>query len=171
MGIIFAVILRWMGRLWICDCGIGLYTFDAAGAETSQHLLDPYSLSHILHGVIFFWFLDAWAHRISWPTRLLLAIGIEMGWEVFENTPMVIDRYRSETAARGYTGDSILNSFGDVLSCAFGFWLTHKKGLGFGVALFLFIEFIMLVLYRDNLTLNVLMLLFPIDAIRVWQMG
>ena len=103
--------------------------------------------------------------------RLLIALAIEAGWEVLENSPLIIARYRAATAAVGYSGDSIVNSAGDVLSCALGFWLASRLRWWWSVAIFVAVELIMLALIRDNLTLNVIMLLWPLDAIRRWQAG
>lgn len=167
----FVAALFAMGRIPVCECGIGLFTPEAAGSATSQHLLDPYSLSHVLHGVLFYPLFFYAARRLPLRTRFLLAVLLEMGWEILENTPFVIDRYRTATAARGYTGDSILNSAGDVLSMILGYAFARRAPVWASVLLFAAIELLMLLLFRDNLTLNVLMLLYPLDAVRDWQLG
>ncbi len=162
---------RWEGRSWWCACGTpNLWAGDIWSAHCSQHLVDPYTFSHILHGVIFFWVL-AWAGRrwsLTW--RLALATVVEAGWEVLENSQFVIGRYREATIALGYEGDSIINSMGDVLSCALGFYLARWLGWRLSIVVFLTTELVLLFCIRDNLTLNVLMLLCPIDAVRQWQM-
>lgn len=164
----FAAILHFMGRVPWCECGIGLLTMYAWSSETSQHFLDPYSISHILHGIIFYWVLG-FIPNITWKQRLLGAFLIEAGWEILENSPVIIERYRSVTASLDYFGDSILNSVGDILSCLLGFWIAMKAPWKITLTLFLIIEIGMLILWRDNLTLNIIMLIYPIDAIRNWQ--
>lgn len=170
----FVVFITWLfalGRIPYCECGIGLLTLEAAGPTTSQHLFDPYTLSHILHGVIFYPLLFYIARRLPLRTRFVIAVLIEMAWEILENSPFIIDRYRTATAARGYEGDSILNSLGDVLSMLLGYELARQLPVWASVAFFLLIEFAMLALFRDNLTLNVIMLLYPIEAIKEWQLS
>lgn len=107
--------------------------------------------------------------RVGW--QLLIALVLEAGWEILENSPIIIERYRAATASLGYSGDSIVNATGDVLSCALGFVVARSIGWKGSLGLFLAVELVMLYLIRDNLTLNVLMLSYPIDAIRKWQMG
>jgi hypothetical protein len=139
--------------------------------HNSQHLLDPYSLSHVLHGILFFGVLWLLRRRISLPWRFAIAAAIEIAWEMAENSPIIINRYRTATMALGYTGDSILNSLGDIASFLVGFWVAKKLRLWWSVAIFLAVELLLLWWIRDNLALNVLMLLWPIDAIRRWQQG
>lgn len=167
----FALILRGMGRIWTCTCGIGLWTSDTVGTKTSQLFADPYSSSHLLHGIIFFGFLHLFREKLSLRLRFFLAVLIEMGWEILENSPIIINRYRSVTAAYDYLGDSILNSVGDVLFCALGFWLAWKLPWKVSLVIIFLVELVMLFTVRDNLTLNVLMLITPIPAIKAWQMG
>ena len=164
------VYLRWQGRVWWCECGqLTPISLSVNSQHNSQHLLDPYSLSHLLHGVLFFGMLWPFRRHLSLPVRALIAALIEIGWEVLENSPIIIDRYRAATIALGYSGDSIVNSLGDVLSFVAGFYAARKLGLWWSIAILLVVELAMLWLMRDNLTLNVLMLLWPIDAIRNWQ--
>lgn len=162
--------LRRQGRLWSCACGrFLLWTGDAWGADTSQHLFDPYGFTHVLHGVVFCGLL-AWGWpRLSGAWRLCLAVTAEALWEVFENTEFVINRYREATAALGYTGDTIVNSLGDVLACGLGFVVARRLGLARSALLFVLIEVALLVWIRDSLLLNVLMLVYPLDEIRAWQ--
>ena len=169
----FAVIyLRWQGRVWWCQQGDWWpVSLKVNSPHNSQHLFDPYSLSHVLHGILFFGVLWLFRRRISLPVRAAIAVSIEIGWEMVENSPFIINRYRTATAAVGYTGDSIFNSLGDIASFVIGFYLARKLGLWRSVAIFITVELLMLLLMRDNLTLNVLMLLWPIDAIRKWQSG
>lgn len=159
-----------VGQSLLCECGFGIVTFQAWGARTSQLLLDPYSTSHLLHGFIFAAGLWSFRRWLGTGARMTLAAVIEIGWELLENSPLVIDRYRAATAAVGYTGDSVLNATGDVLCCLLGFWLAGRLGWRRSLLLCLAVELLMVLIYRDNLTLNVLMLLWPLPAVREWQM-
>ena len=164
--------LRWQGRVWWCEQGdLSPIAVRVNSPHNSQHLFDPYSLSHVLHGVLFFGVLWLFRRRLSLPVRATIAAGIEIGWEVLENSPIIINRYRNATMAQGYSGDAILNSIADVLSFVLGFYAARKLGLWPSILMFLVVELVMLLMMRDNLTLNVLMLLWPIDAIRHWQSG
>jgi hypothetical protein len=166
------VYLRLQGRVAWCACGgWSPVSLKVNSQHNSQHLFDAYSLSHVLHGVLFFGILWLFRRRLSLNVRAAIAAAIEIGWEVLENSPVVIDRYRTATVALGYSGDSIANSLGDVVSFVLGFYLARKLGLWWSIGLFLAVELLMLWAMRDNLTLNVLMLLWPIDAIRQWQSG
>jgi len=164
--------LRRQGRLWLCECGrVLVWAGDAWSADNSQHLFDPYSFTHVLHGFIFCGVL-AWAWpRVSWQWRLALAVAIEALWEVVENSAFVINRYREATLALGYQGDTIINSVGDILACALGFILARRLGLRRTLIAFALTEIVLLIWIRDSLLLNVLMLLYPIDAIKAWQMS
>jgi len=167
-----ALFLRIEGRSWWCACGDWRpWSFDVNTMHNSQHLLDPYTLSHILHGVIFFGLLYPLRNRISLGWRLVIACGLEAGWEMLENSPIIIDRYRTATAALGYSGDSILNSLADIAWCALGFEIARRLGLWKSVGLFFLFEIGCLLYVRDNLTLNVIMLLYPLQAIKTWQAG
>ena len=159
-----------MGRIYWCVCGFGLWTGNAWGSDTSQHLADPYSASHLMHGIIFYAVLISFTKKLSLQARFLIALLIEIGWELLENSPLIIERYRAATASMEYTGDSILNSTGDILFALVGFWIAYRLPWKWTLALCVVIEVIMLLLYRDNLTLNVLMLLHPVEDIRSWQM-
>lgn len=164
--------LKLEGRLWWCECGRAfLWTSDAWGPHTSQHLADPYSLTHSLHGFLFCWVLAWLWPRLSFGQAAFAATIIEAIWELIENSAFVIDRYRTATAALGYVGDTIANSLGDSLFCLAGFALAWRIGGRWSAALFVAVEVVLLVTIRDNLTLNVLMLLMPLDTIRDWQMG
>ena len=167
-----AAILLAMGRNPICTCGsITLWVNERDSAETSQMLADWYSLSHIVHGLLFYAAL--WLAARRWPVerRFLIALLIESSWEVIENTPMVIDRYRATTAALGYTGDSVINSLSDILMMALGFLLARKLPLWAAILLLAALEIIPLFAIRDNLTLNVLALIAPNHALQAWQSG
>ena len=162
--------LREQGRLWICSCGYVLpWTSEYWGSNTSQHLLDPASFTHLLHGFVLCGLVALvlpWA-SVMW--RLSVAITIEVGWEVLENSAFVIQRYREGTAAFGYHGDTVVNSAGDVLSCALGFLLARYLGFWRALAVFLAVEAALAVWIRDGLLLNVLMLIYPLEAIEAWQ--
>lgn len=164
--------LRRQGRMWCCACGHGnLWAGDIWSAHNSQHVLDPYSFTHILHGVVFFWLLAWMLKRVSLSWRLTLAILIEAVWEVAENAPYIIQRYRTATIGLGYEGDSVINSLADILCCTAGFLLARRLGLRLSLLVFVFVELLLALAVRDNLTLNVVMLLCPIDAIKHWQMA
>jgi hypothetical protein len=167
-----ALIELTMGRHPICTCGtVQLWVGARDSPKTSQMLADWYSLSHIVHGLLFYAVL--WLVLRRWPVqwRFLAALVVECSWEVVENTPLVIDRYRSATAALGYSGDSILNSVSDMLMMCVGFLAARKLPLWGSILLVLVLEAVPLVVIRDNLTLNIWMLLAPNDAIRTWQAG
>ncbi len=159
-----------MGRNPICTCGeIKLWVGEVHGPDNSQHIADWYMPSHIIHGFIFYGLTWLFMRERPVGERFALAVAIEAAWEVLENSPVIIDRYREATMAFGYTGDSILNSLADIGWMALGFWAARRLGLWPTVALALFFEFLTLWAIRDNLTLNVVMLISPIDAIREWQ--
>jgi hypothetical protein len=168
--VVFVTLLTLEGRPVWCMTGLAFWS-PAWNRCTSQNFLDPYSLSHVLHGVIFFWLLWPLADRVSLPWRLVAALALEIGWEVLENSPWIIERYRQDTAALDYTGDSIVNSLGDVASVVVGFAIASRFSWKVSVVLFAALELWMLWLAYDNLTLNVLMLVHPIDAIRDWQLS
>jgi hypothetical protein len=166
-----AVLLRAEGRLWICACGKLLaWSGGVCSANNSQHFLDPYSFTHVLHGVLFFWLIYWLAPQWRATTKLLLATAAEAAWEVFENTNFIIERYRTATAALGYNGDTVVNSFGDILCCIAGFLIAQRLGLRRSVILFLAFELILIVWIHDSLLLEILMLIAPINAIKAWQM-
>ena len=167
-----AAILLAMGRTHICTCGaIDLWVGERDSSRTSQMLADWYSFSHIVHGLLFYAVLWLVARRIPVEWRFIAALTIESAWEVIENTPMVIDRYREATAALGYTGDSVINSVSDIAMMALGFLAARKLPVWASVAAVLVLEIVPLFVIRDNLTLNVWMLLWPRDAVRNWQAG
>ena len=159
-----------MGRHPICTCGtIDLWVGARDSPKTSQMLADWYSLSHIVHGLLFYGLL--WLAFRRWPVewRFVTAVLIEAAWELTENTPMVIDRYRATTAALGYSGDSVLNSMSDILMMALGFLAARKLPVWVSIALLIALEVIPLLVIRDNLTLNVWALLAPNPAVQAWQ--
>jgi hypothetical protein len=162
--------LALMGRPLLCECG-RLDLWGQVGPEQSQMLADWYSPSHIIHGFVFYWMLGQLFPAMVQERRFQIALGIEAAWEVAENSPWIIDRYREATAALGYTGDSIVNSVSDILMMAAGYWLARRIPVWASVALVVALELIALLAVRDNLTLNVWMLLFPTDWLRDWQAG
>ena len=165
-----ALLLRLEGRLWVCACGsIQLWAGQICSANNSQHFLDPYSFTHVLHGFLFFWMI-AWLLRLNLNWQLALTVVVEAAWEVFENTNFIIDRYRSETAALGYNGDTVVNSFGDILCCLVGFIVARRLGLRRSLVVFAVLEVVLIVWIKDSLLLEILMLVIPIDALRGWQM-
>ena len=170
--IILAVvgILLIMGRPPICACG-EVTLWGTAGPHQSQMLADWYSASHIVHGFLFYALLHLAARGWSFERRFLVAVVIEATWEIIENTPMIIDRYREATIALGYSGDSILNNLSDIGMMALGFLAARKVPVWLSLLLVLALEIVPLIVIRDNLTLNVWMLLAPSDSIRVWQAG
>ena len=160
------------GRLWICACGqVYLWTGDVWSSDNSQHLLDPYSFTHVLHGVAFCVVLAWLLPRLAPAWRLWLALTIEATWEVVENSELIIQRYRETTAALGYQGDTIINSVGDILVCGLGFWLALQLGFRRSLALFVITELVLLFWIKDSLILNIIMLIYPIEAIKAWQVG
>lgn len=159
-----------MGRNPICTCGeIELWVGARDSAKTSQMLVDWYSLSHVVHGLLFYALLWLVARRWTVEWRFLTGTLLEAAWEVTENTPFVIDRYRATTAAIGYTGDSIVNSMSDILMMAFGFLVARKLPVWATIMLLIVLEIVPLLVIRDNLTLNILNLLAPNPALQAWQ--
>ncbi|HKO98983.1 MAG TPA: DUF2585 family protein [Pyrinomonadaceae bacterium] len=169
--IIAALLLRLEGRLWMCACGtIRFWIGNTCSSDNSQHFLDPYAFTHVLHGFAFYWLIALVIPRLKSNWQLLLAIALEAAWEVFENTNFVMERYRTATAALGYNGDTVINSTGDILCCLVGFLIA--KWLGFRRALIVFValEVVLILWIRDSLLLEILMLTIPIESIKAWQL-
>lgn len=163
--------LRAQGRIWFCECQqLRFWTSEADGRHTSQHLADPYTFSHLQHGLLLF-FAAKWLFpRWKWQWQWWWALAVEAAWEIFENSSWVIDRYR-QTAALGYNGDSVLNSVGDIVACGLGLYVAHRLGWRATCVLFVAIEVVMLLTIRDSLLLNIVMLLMPLEAIKQWQLA
>jgi hypothetical protein len=161
-----------MGRIPICKCGYTtLWAGNANSFENSQMLSDWYTFSHIIHGFIFYWLLGKFAKRLPPPVRFIIALIIEAAWEILENSPIIINRYRTATMSLDYYGDSIINSLSDILAMVLGFILASKLPVKVSIASVVLMEITVGYVIRDNLTLNIIMLLYPFQAILDWQMG
>jgi hypothetical protein len=178
LGMILAMKIQ--GRVWFSTTGlVALWHGDVWSSECSQQFFDPYSITHVSHGLIFaglFAWLGGLASRRlgwrwagEWRWQLAASIGLAALWEGVENSSFVIDRYRTVTMSLEYMGDSVFNAVGDLISCAIGFFIARRLGVWKTVAFFVATELLLLWLIRDNLTLNIIMLIQPVEAIKTWQ--
>ena len=164
-------LLRAEGRMILCACGyFAVWVSDWCSSNTSQQLLDPYSFTHVLHGFLFFWLIALLFKRMPRAWQFVLALVLESAWEIFENTSFVINKYRTETAALGYQGDTIVNSLGDLGCALLGFVIARQLGVRRSLIVFVVIEAILIFWIHDSLLLQILMLIRPVEAIKLWQM-
>jgi hypothetical protein len=167
-----ATILGLMGQNVWCHCGnLSLWAGDIWSSHNSQHAIDPYFFTHVLHGILLCGCLYWLPRSIAAGWKFLLAVTIECGWEILENSSLIIERYRTATISLDYYGDSIANSICDLLACALGYGIASLAGRGKSVALIVASELLMTFAVRDCLSLNVIMLVYPLEAIKQWQLG
>lgn len=170
--ILQALVLSMMGQPPICTCGsIRLWAGTVNGPENSQQITDWYSFSHVIHGIGFYVLLWLIMPRAPVALRFVLAVGLEVGWEILENTPIIIDRYRQQALANGYSGDSVLNSVSDTVMAMAGFVFASLAPVRASVALVVALEIFVATAIRDNLTLNIIQLIYPSETIGRWQAG
>lgn len=169
---IAATVLSTDGRGWWCPAGdLSPWSWNIWSQHNSQHIIDPYSFTHMLHGVLGFWVIGLVFQRLPLAWRLFLAVIIESSWEVAENSTFVIERYRAATISLSYFGDSIVNSISDIIFCSSGFLIAYKLKFWRSVALFAATEVILIWWVHDSLLINIIMLIHPIEAIKIWQMN
>ena len=169
--LLMIVLLRTQGRLFWCACGqFQIWTSDTCSSNNSQQLLDPYSFTHVLHGFLFFYLVVLVFRRLDRGWQFLLTLALEAAWEVFENSSFVIERYRTATAALGYQGDTVVNSIGDLACALIGFLIARQVGIRVSLILFALFELALFLWIHDSLLLQILMLIRPIEVIKLWQM-
>lgn len=171
IAVSLVVIELLLGRQWWGVSGeMGLWSGDISSSHNSQFLFDPYSFTHIVHGLLFYALLSPWK-KASMATRFVVAMALEAGWEIIENTDAIIELYRAATVSQFYYGDSIVNSLSDLAMCAIGFALAFRLPTWVSVGLVVLLELVLAYVIRDGLFLNILMLIYPLEAIKQWQMG
>ncbi|MEQ1666049.1 MAG: DUF2585 family protein [Bdellovibrionales bacterium] len=151
------------------DGKFGLWEPSVWSSENSQRVADAYTFSHIIHGLLFYGLLFWVARKVPMKYRFIMALCLEAGWELFENSPFIIDRYRAVTIAQGYVGDSVLNSVSDIAFAGFGFVIAKFSKFWTSVVLIVLMEVGCFFWVRDNLTLNIIMLVYPSQTIKTWQ--
>jgi len=171
--IVAGATLHLMGQPWWCAQGdLVPWASDINSPHNSQHLVDAYTLTHLLHGIALYAVLRALAGgRLAQRHRFIITIALEAAWEVFENTDLVIGRYREATISLAYFGDSIVNSLGDLTACAIGYGAAMALPAWGSAATFAGVEIFLLLWIRDSLLLNIIMLVRPLEAIKTWQTG
>lgn len=166
------VLLRLMGRPWWCACGEwSAWSGTVQSRHNSQHLFDVYSATHVLHGFLFWWGLQWVVPPLRERWLLPVAVLLEVVWELAENSPFVIQRYRQATFALGYEGDAVLNSLMDMVCAGVGFWIARRLPWTQSITIYVVVELLLVWTIRDNLSLNILMLLVPLPGLKAWQMG
>lgn len=173
IGALTAAALYLSGRVWWCkSADAAIYVAQAwNSSHTSQHLLDPYTFTHVLHGVLGFWIAAKLFANFSLASKTVMVAAAEAAWEVLENSNFIIEKYRENTASLDYFGDSIANSIGDIAACIIGFLIAVRLGLWRSLAFFVLVELALLFWIRDGLLLNILMLVYPLEWIKNWQIG
>ena len=167
-------LVLWMfGRVWWCKLGdYSIFVGQAwNSSHTSQHFFDPYTLTHVLHGVLAFWIASLLFKNLSLGWQMTITAAVEASWEIFENSNFIIEKYRENTASLDYFGDSIANSLGDLAACLVGFWIAAKLGTWRSLIFFVAVELLLMFWIRDGFLLNILMLVYPVEWIKNWQMG
>ena len=173
VAVIMAILLRFNGRIWWCKFGDwAVYVNEAwNSSHTSQHFFDPYTFTHVLHGVLGFWLAGLLLKNYSKTVWLVVTLAVEAAWEILENSNFIIEKYRENTASLDYFGDSIANSIGDLMACAAGFLIALKLGVWRSLVFFVVVELLLLLWIRDGFLLNILLLIYPLESIKAWQMG
>lgn len=166
--------LGWLAvnnQVWWSSANAAIWSSEIWSRSNSQHPLDPYTLTHMMHGVLCFWITSLLAKKLPLSRQFFLAVLFACAWELLENSPLFIERFRVVTAASEYVGDALVNSMTDIAACSLGFYLASKCRYGVSIAIFCLIEIATAVWVRDNMALNVLMIVFPVDSVRSWQIG
>jgi hypothetical protein len=174
VGLTILATIGWLAindAVWWSSAHASVWSSDIWSRANSQHPLDPYTLTHMMHGVLCFLTVNIFAKRLPLSRQFFLTVVFACAWELAENSPMFIERYRIVTAASEYVGDALVNSTTDIIACSLGFYLASRFKVGISIAVFCFVEIAMMILVRDNLALNVVMIVFPVDSLRAWQLG